>query len=969
VTGETKPSELQPSRRRRLLLRAAVALGGLVVAWSAFGFLIAPGLVRSAIVKHGSAALKREVRVARVRVNPLALSLTVEGFAAPHRDGSPFLAWESLYVRLAPLRLLVGDVGLAEIRLARPAITAGIAADGGLAFQDLLAGGQEKAPAPAAAARPGGAVTIAIGRLEVLEARLVFTDATRHPAFSSTLGPLTVRLEDFKTKGGGDSPYSFAGTTDAQETFRWTGTVRTQPLRSSGTLAFERIDLPRYGTYVQDLYPIDLPGGRLDFETAYDLEWGDVHRFRMGKGKVIVDGLRTGVKGAGADVPVDLPRIEITGIETDLVGRSATVEEVAFKGGTLRVRFEPDGTMELLKMLPPPSPPPPEGPFKWEVGAVTVAGATLAVEDRRTPQPVRLPMGDVRVRLEQLNGQKDHWSPLSFTSGWNGGGRFVLQGSIQPLGTQGKLDVEAADLDLVPVWPYVGGKGNGRLAAGKMGWKGKATWDLGPKPLRWSYAGDFRIDGLAAAEEGNEELLRWRALEVLGIDAASTPPRASVRTIRLVEPRTKVYVWDDGATSAARALGTPPKEKGAEKEQKDEKGAAKPAAGPEWRTAIGLFQLVRGRATFVDRSVTPAAVIEVTDAEVKVTSLSSDPKVRSTVDVALQLMGASPVRIAGTLNALQKEAYTDVTVTSKGVDLSPLGPYAGKFLGYGIQKGKLDLDLKYKVENRELNGANLVTLDQFTLGEATNSPDATKLPVRLALAMLRDPNGVIQLDVPIEGKLDDPEFKLGRVIWRTVLNVLVKVATSPFAALAALAGNDKADLSLVEFAPGTATPLPEAADRAAKLARSLAQRPAVGLEVEGVASPEADGAALRQAALERSLKRAKAGSMRSPPANVDEVTLTADERRRLLAEAYDEAFPASARKAGEPAPTPAEVEARLAAAQAVPADAYRTLAAERSQVARQALLAAGIDQARLFLAQGGERAAKEKGARAYFTVR
>ena len=225
--------------------------------------------------------------------------------------------------------------------------------------------------------------------------------------------------------------------------------------------------------------------------------------------------------------------------------------------------------------------------------------------------------------------------------------------------------------------------------------------------------------------------------------------------------------------------------------------------------------------------------------------------------------------------------------------------------------------------------------------------------------------------MPIEGDLDDPEFHLGRVIWRTVLNVLVKVATSPFSALAALAGGDDADLSILEFTPGTAD-APDAGERLGMLAQSLAERPALGLELEGSADPEQDGPALRRAALERSLRRAKAAAMRPPPASLDEVTLTSDERGRLVRDAHAAAFPPAGRRPGEaapPQPTLQDMEDRLAAAEEVPLDAYRSLAAERAQRAREVLLAAGADQARLFLTQGGERAGSEKGARVYFTVR
>ncbi|HEX8908005.1 MAG TPA: DUF748 domain-containing protein, partial [Anaeromyxobacteraceae bacterium] len=648
-------------------------------------------------------------------------------------------------------------------------------------------------------------------------------------------------------------------------------TVRTEPLRSAGTLAFERIQLPKYAPYIHEQAPIDLQEGLLDFETRYELEWGSAHHvLQLSEGKVTVDRLAVGPRGV-ADAPVKLPRIEVTGIDVDALAQEAKVALVALRGGTVRARREADGHLELSRMAPPPrTPPTPQPPpWKWSVGAIAISGLAVDLQDRTPVRPVALPLTDVAVRIEQLRPGADTTCPLQASLVWNGRGRLAVKGPIQPFASKGTLDIDAADLDLLPLEPYLEPDLVARLTGGRAGARAKVAFDASGAAPRWTFAGDVRLDALSVTEKGNEDLLRWRALEVTGIDAASTPPRASVRLVRLVEPRLKAYIWEDGTTSAARARRVPPAATATAAAR------ARPApAGPPWRTAIGAVQIVRGRATFVDRSVTPAAIVNVTGADAKVTSLSSDPRVRSNVDVRLEVEGASPIRVAGTLNPLQKEAYTDLVVASQGVDLSPLGPYSGKFLGYGIQKGKLDLDLRYKIQNRALAATNVVKVNQFTLGDETHSPEATKIPVRLALALLQDRSGVILLDVPIEGKLDDPDFHLGKVIWRAILNVLVKVATSPFAALSSLVGGgDHADLSLVEFAPGTAEPLPAARERFALLAKSLAQRPALGLELEGSTDAAQDGPALQRAALERSLRRAKAATLHPPPASTDEVTL------------------------------------------------------------------------------------------------
>ena len=971
------PSDPVPPRPRRRF-RVAAVIVGLALAYTAFGFLAAPPILRRALEKEGSAALRREVTVARVRVNPLALSATLEGLTVRHADGAPLASWDSLYVRLAPLRLFSGDVGLAEIRLVHPSVHVGLRSDGTLTFQDLLAPRPAEAAAGSGDAKKGGGLGLYIGKLSVEGAVVAFRDETRHPAFARTLGPLTIRLESFRTKGGGrDSPYAFSGTTDSGETFRWTGTVGTQPLHSTGALEFERIQLLKYAPYLQDEVPVDLRDGVLDFTTRYQVAWSSARRvLRLEGGKVTLDRVALGPRGV-ADPAVKLQRVEVTGIEVDALAREATVRDVAVRGGALRVVRELGGGLELARMAPPPAPKPGE-PWAWSVGAVAVSGLAVDLEDRVPATAVSLPLRDVGLRVERLRPGADAVWPIELSLSWNGRGRLAVAGSVQPFARKGTLTLEASDLDVAPLAPYLEPEVSLRIADGRAGAKARIAFDASGAAPSWTFAGDVRMDALALAERGNDELFRWRALEISGIDAASAPPHAKVRLVRLVEPRAKAYIWEDGTTSLDRARRAPPTPAPARTRPSS-------TATPPWRVAIQAVQIAGGRAAFVDRSVRPPAVLSVSGFEGHVTSLSSDPRVRSTVDARLQVEGASPVRIAGTLNPLQKDAYTELTVSSLGVDLSPLDPYSGKFLGYGIQKGKLDLDLRYRIQDRNLAATNVVRVNQFTLGERTDSADATKIPVRLALALLQDKDGIILLDVPVEGRLDDPDFHLGKVIWRTVLNVLVKVATSPFRALAALVGSgEQADLSVADFAPGTADALPAANERIALLAKSLGQRPALALELEGSADLEQDGPVLRRAELERSLRRAKAAALHPPATSPDGVTLTPDERAHLVRAAYEAAFPAVAPSsrpadATPPAPgavrgtatppAPHEMEERLAAAVLIPADALRTLAAERAQRARDALVGAGVDQARLFLVQGGDRAAKEKGARVYFTVR
>ena len=353
---------------------------------------------------------------------------------------------------------------------------------------------------------------------------------------------------------------------------------------------------------------------------------------------------------------------------------------------------------------------------------------------------------------------------------------------------------------------------------------------------------------------------------------------------------------------------------------------------------------------------------------VQVGRLSTDPAARAQLDLQAQVNGTAPFHAKGTVNLLSQAAYSDLVVTLGGMDLSPLTPYAGHFLGYPIEKGKLELDLRYLVQDRRLQAENRIRMDQLTLGESTNDPAAIHVPVKLGLALLRDRNGLIDLDVPVGGDLSQPDFKLSHVIWHAVLNVFAKIATSPFSMIGKAFGGGDADLSLVPFPPGSVAIEGSGLKVLETLAKGLYERPGLRLEMEGSVDEGQDGPALKRAELEQTLEHLKGAPLE--PA----------ERPKWLRTAYLQAFPAPAKdpKAPRPPkdapvpaePTAAEMEARLLERVQLDPAALKLLARRRVQAAQERLLQGGkVEAERLFLVEGSERAKKEPGSRVLFNLK
>jgi hypothetical protein len=245
------------------------------------------------------------------------------------------------------------------------------------------------------------------------------------------------------------------------------------------------------------------------------------------------------------------------------------------------------------------------------------------------------------------------------------------------------------------------------------------------------------------------------------------------------------------------------------------------------------------------------------------------------------------------LNPFPATMFVDLVITNANTQLTPLTGYTEKYVGHPLNKGRLNTSLRYHIEGKELKAENKIQIEQFTLGPRNNSPDATTVPVKLGVALLKDSEGRIQLDVPISGRLDDPEFSLGPIVLKVIVNIIIKAAASPFKLLGSLVGGAGDELSFIEFKPGTTNVVEGELDKLGKLAAALAKRPALNLEIEGAMDPGGDRQALAQQKLGEQFKATRLQELTAKgraPESVETFQLEPEERDRLLRTAFVEQF-------------------------------------------------------------------------------
>jgi len=370
-----------------------------------------------------------------------------------------------------------------------------------------------------------------------------------------------------------------------------------------------------------------------------------------------------------------------------------------------------------------------------------------------------------------------------------------------------------------------------------------------------------------------------------------------------------------------------------------------------------MVKLVKAAMTFRDDSVQPPVRTGLSDLTGRIKGLSSKQLARADVDLTGRVGKMAPLKIAGIINPLSEDAFTDLTITLGGMDLTAEGPYSGKYVGYGLSKGKLSLDLKYKVFRKRLEAENKLVVDQLTFGEKVNSPDATSLPVKLAVALLKDRKGRIDIDLPIRGDLKHPDFKYGKVVVSTLLDLLTKIVASPFTLMGKLipGGGDAEELQYLEFDPGAVAVVATELKKVEAIAKGLEERPGLRLEVTGTADPVRD----REVFALQKLKAQLLARWQQGKGVSKEVDLPIVEEERAIKELFDQqrsrqpvATPAEGAQLPSKPPTIEEMRQQLVAAMPVPDSDLRLLAQQRAEQMRGQLVVDGkLADERVFLTE------------------
>ena len=1003
------------------VLATLVLLFGLYVV---LGFYAAPRLVRSQAVDFVRENYGRELALGEIKVNPLKLQLEVRDLSLPDDDGKPMLAFRRLFVDFEASSLWQRALVFKDVRLEAPLARAVIRRDGSVNLADLALPDEDDekdSPLP----------VVWIQQFVLGGGTVQFADLARPKPLERQLAPVNLKLENFKTTPEGGA-FGLSAKTQNAELLEWQGTFALEPeVSSSGELAVTNLNVPG-GLEVAGIeLPFLIPQGEMSLRGSYNVVLGDPLRLDVHLPQMQLNGVSVRAQGIDQDY-VTIPTVVISDTKVAMPANTVALGTLAVEGVKADVWTMPDGTLNIDQLFAaqtttpapttPAAPAPavttssgaaaPEKPWTVTIASVAMRDASVSYEDRAVQPTARFELAPLNVTATNASLDLSQALPIEFDASINGTASLKGTGRVVPDPFAAEVDIQLTGFALPALQPYANGTTDLTIKQGTVGATGKLSLaPVGSGRPELQFAGDATLADFKSIDNALEEdFLNFEQVALTKLKYAMAPDSLSIDRVRIVKPFARVIVssdavlnvaavFDPQGTAAAVAQAKADKaaqaaaprrkksraqiraEKRAEEEAAKARKLAAAAPPPELKetgTPVRIREVVvvGGTMDFADFSVQPnfAAAIESLDGTIA--GLSSDPNSQAKVELDGNVGEYSPVLISGTTQPFAFDRYTDITLKFENISLPVFNPYSGKFAGYNIAKGKLFTDLHYKIDQRKLDAQHKIRIDQLEWGEATASKEEATLPVKFATSLLKDADGVITLDIPVSGTLDDPTLRIGPLVWQVIKNILTKAVTAPFKALGALfKGAEEAQF--VDFAAGSAALDPVAAERLGALGKSLAPKADLRLEVPFGTDPALDGAALAEARYQRELQVAARTVLLGKKRDDDETpapsfeTLPLDQREKVLTALYTRLAGAAPEipEPAEPADDVSRKEAKAQAGQARLAwleQECRTRAAaapgeleqlgqQRGTAVQDALLTGtGLPPERVFLARDGK---------------
>ena len=929
------------------------------------------------------------------------------------RDQSkaPFFAARALHVAAGTLEPLKNLYHIDEIRIDAPSANLARDKDGVLSVERMFApapaaGASASAPASAPVAASGsGATEKAVQPLDLSIKRFVLNDGTVNVHDEAASRPidaglqkLAVTLTDFSTLATAPAHYTLnTDFKDGGGSLGVAGAFGLVAKTASAKVDLKSLKLPLLQPYLDTATAAQVVDGALSANANVGANWSKSPvAVMVTDTQLNLQSLKLAARGSKEPV-VSLAQGQVTVKQVDVAGRTADITGVDTTGLVVNAQRLKDGSIDLAALAGPHQveqkrtaihavkKAEAQGPaWHYKIGELNLKDATANFTDNTTPNPVKLSVTPLQLKVQQISDDLSKPLPVDLQATLNKKGTLGVKGNVTATPLKVAVKVNANRLDAAAFEPYFGSKLNALIASALLNANGDLALSQA-KALKATYRGDVALVDVRMIDKATSDpFAGWSSLALTNLKADYDEHGTVVDAGRvtftkfygrvLLDAQGKLNLKDVVAheSGAAHSL-TRDKSGGHEPVPLTPQAASAPelasapvpasSATPATVTAatppqspvklhFGQLVLQQGRVTYTDNFIKPNFTANLVGIQGTVGAFGTQSTTPAPVDIAAKLAANGPLSIRGTVNPLIAKPALDLTASAHDIELTNLTPYSAKYAGYPITKGKLNVDLHYKLDNDQLNANNHIFIDQLTFGDHVENDTATKLPVRLAISLLKNSRGEIDVNLPVSGSLSNPEFSIGGLIWHAVLNLLQKAVTAPFSLIANAFGGGGEELGYVEFEPGSAQ-LSDAADKKLDtIVKALADKSSIRIDLIGRVDPAIDGPGLRAQYVDRQVKQQKIKDVVGNGESVDLSTVTVDPKEydKYLTKAYKAAdFKKPRNFVGLTKSLPDDdMKAAMAANAPIDDASLRQLAQQRAQAVQQ-YFEGKIDSSRVFI--------------------
>ncbi|HEM7894619.1 DUF748 domain-containing protein [Burkholderia cepacia] len=810
-----------------------------------------------------------------------------------------------------------------------------------------------------------------------------------------SLTKLAATLDGFSMQGKTPAKYTLSTSLSRGGDVTAEGTFNLAEKQADSKLTVAALALPALQPYLGEATRARVLDGTLGATVNAKADWGKTPlAAQVADSTVSLKSLKIATPDAKAPAIV-LPDASAKIAKVDVAARTAEIASVDASGLALDVQRLKDGKIDLAALAEPAQASVPKRTvarkaeaaapsWHYRIDALNVKDSSANFTDLSTPRPVKLAIKPLDLSVQKISDDMSKPLPVQLKATLNRKGSLNVTGDVTAQPLKLGLKINGNRLDAAAFEPYFGSALNATIASALLNAQGNLTFAQVKDAPRATYRGDVALVDVRMLDKATSDpFAGWRSLALTNLKANYDEKGTDVDAARvtfsnfygrvLLDAQGRLNLKDVVAkeTGPAQSLTrdaskgepvplspgvTPP----AAAQQASAPTAAsatvvvKAAQPPQnpVRMHFGELLLQNGRVTYTDNFIKPNYTANLVAIKGTVGAFGTDSTTSAPVDVAANLAGNGPISIKGSVNPLIEKPALDLTATAHDIELTNLTPYSAKYAGYPITKGKLNVDLHYELANDQLKANNHIFIDQLTFGDHVENDTATKLPVKLAISLLKNTRGQIDVNLPVSGSLSNPEFSVGGLIWRAVLNLIAKAVTSPFSLLAHAFGSGGEDLGYVEFAPGSYQLDDAQQKKLDTVVKMLTEKPSIRLDLIGRVDPAKDTSGLGDAYVERLVRQQKLKDVIGQGESIDPMSVKVEpaEYSKYLTRAYKAADFKKPRNLIGLQKTLPDADMKKALAEHAPADdnALRALAQQRAQAVRQ-YLEGKIDSSRVFV--------------------